>query len=496
MTKDDWTARVSLRVSASDRARCPTCTFEQPRTEEIAYCPDHGHALIEVRFLGSAQESTLGRILAERFVLLERLGSGATGSVYRARDLLRQMDVALKLVPAKSPFFGETRLRFEREAEAMKVLESPHSVRIFESGETSDGSCFLAMELLYGETLGARLKRGPLEPASAVRIAEGALKSLAEAHSKGIVHRDLKPDNLFIVSDIPGRPDFCKVLDFGIAKLSGPTPFQPGLTERGTVLGTPRYMSPEQAQGAPIDSRSDLYSLGVILFQMLTGAPPFVAPDPVLVMAKHVRELPPSLTEIAPHLASLPKLVALVRKVLAKSADDRPQTAGEMLRQFEDVRRELGLVLPSTTTSGGVSLAPSAVRRRSSNLAWYLSLGAACLGFIGIGWIAKGAASGTRAGARPAAAPVEVQAEASLPKPPAPVPAAQAPAAAVEPLRTSPVASVAPSGTSPERAPSPPEVASVRVQSSKSAPVPIRTTGHPVRPNASTTTEDTLLERK
>jgi serine/threonine protein kinase len=259
---------------------------------------------------------------------------------------------------------------------------------------------------LRGETLGARLRRGPLTPREALRITEGALRALVEAHAKGIVHRDLKPENLFLSSNLPGQSDFCKVVDFGIATLGSEVDQR---MDCGSVLGTPRYMSPEQAQGAVVDGRSDLYSLGVILFQMLTGAPPFVAPDPVLVMAKHVRELPPSLTVVAPHLSSAPRLVALVRRVLSKSPEDRPQTAGEFLRGLDGVRRELGLTTTTTTTAGAISV-PAAVRRRRSGLRWYLLLSAAaCLGFIGLGWLARSHRSLGESDRHAAAAPVQAE---------------------------------------------------------------------------------------
>ncbi len=370
-------------------------------SDALSWCKEHDRALIDTALLGSDLDDTLGRTLAGRYVVLERIAAGATSSVFRARDLVRGVDVALKIVPPHSPLFGEARLRFAQETRTLGQLESPHVVRVHEFGELADGSCFLAMELLRGETLGARLRRGPLTPREALRVTEGALRALVEAHAKGIVHRDLKPENLFLSSNLPGQSDFCKVVDFGIATLG--TEIEPR-SEYGTVLGTPRYMSPEQAQGATVDGRSDLYSLGVILFQMLTGAPPFVAPDPVLVMAKHVRELPPSLTVVAPHLSSAPRLVALVRRVLSKSPEDRPQSAGEFLRSLDGVRRELGLVTTTTTAAGVISV-PAAVRRRRSGVRWYLLLSAAaCLGLIGLGWLARSHSSLRET--RVAAAPV------------------------------------------------------------------------------------------
>src|SRR5690606_21365238 len=209
-------------------------------------------------------------------------------------------DVALKIVRRDRAYDPETKARFEREARAMSSLTSPHTVTVFDFGEADDGSWFLAMEMLVGETLGERLRReGALPWRTAARITCEALKSLSEAHKKGIIHRDLKPDNLFLMRRVARSEsetdDMCKVLDFGIAKLQHDDQKLDQLeTQAGTVFGTPRYMSPEQAQGAELDARSDLYSLGVILFQMLSGRAPFVDGDAVVVMAKHIKDAPPS----------------------------------------------------------------------------------------------------------------------------------------------------------------------------------------------------------
>jgi serine/threonine protein kinase len=236
----------------------------------------------------------IGRSLEGRYTIVSKLGAGSMGTVYRARQEAMARDVALKILRPERAFDAQAKQRFVREAKALSLLTSPNTVTVFDFGEIPDPvaspddpsaetSLYLAMEMLEGEALGARLKReGPMPAALAVHIAKGALESLAEAHDKGIIHRDLKPDNLFLVrrAEGAGRPleasaaVTCKVLDFGIAKmLDGRVDALE--TQAGTVFGTPRYMSPEQAQGRSLDARSDLYALGVLLYQMLAGRAPF-----------------------------------------------------------------------------------------------------------------------------------------------------------------------------------------------------------------------------
>jgi eukaryotic-like serine/threonine-protein kinase len=213
-------------------------------------------------------------------------------------------------------------------------------VTAFDFGEAEDGSWFLALEMLEGETLGERLRRERrLHWVDALRFASHALRSLAEAHAQGIVHRDLKPDNLFLarVHEPGGDREICKILDFGIAKWvrDEEAPVDQLETLAGTVFGTPRYMSPEQAQGAPLDARSDLYSLGVLMFQMLAGRAPFVDDDAVVVMAKHIKNAPPELHEAAPGLQIPAAVEALIRRTLEKLPDNRPATAEQMLNELE-----------------------------------------------------------------------------------------------------------------------------------------------------------------
>jgi len=201
----------------------------------------------------------------------------------------------------------------------------------------------LAMEMLEGETVGDRLRRvGRLDWFDALRFTRDALESLAEAHSKGIIHRDLKPDNLFLSRVLSASggvaQESCKVLDFGIAKWSrdgDETKIDQLETQAGTVFGTPRYMSPEQAQGIPLDARSDLYSLGVLLYQMLSGRAPFVDDDAVVVMARHIKDPPPRFETMKPDVKVPESIEAVLWRVLAKSPAERPTTAEQMIAELD-----------------------------------------------------------------------------------------------------------------------------------------------------------------
>jgi eukaryotic-like serine/threonine-protein kinase len=226
-----------------------------------------------------------------------------------------------------------------REARANSLLASPHTVTVFDFGQAASGELFLAMELLEGESVGQRIQRlGRIPVEQTLETCRQALRSLGEAHAKGIIHRDLKPDNLFYAKVVGGGPneEMVKVLDFGIAKVLGDNkdPMNAVETQAGTVFGTPRYMSPEQAQGKPLDGRSDLYALGVILFHMLTGRPPFTDDDAIVVMARHIKTPPPTFATAAPDLTLAPDLEALVLRLLAKDAAVRPAGTEALLAEI------------------------------------------------------------------------------------------------------------------------------------------------------------------
>ena len=350
----------------------------------------------------------MGCTLADRYTIVGRVGAGGMGTVYRAEQSPMNREVALKVLRRDLGRDPETVARFHREAHTLSALKHPNTVTIFDFGQTSDGLLFLAMELLEGEMLSSRLKRvGAMDVPTAIRIATGVLRSLGEAHTRGIIHRDLKPDNIFLAK-VHGRPDedeLVKVVDFGIAKIRDGEPgLEPLQTQEGTVFGTPRYMSPEQAQGKSLDGRSDLYAVGVLLFHMLTGHPPFTDDDAVIVMAHHIKTVPTPVRTLVPDRAIPDSLEALVTRALEKDPAARPQTAEIFLAELEHALVEakalaVGTLAPSDS---GRAVPPAVTDTRPRRRAAWMGAAAACLVAVLIGGAlasrSKGNGSATPAG--------------------------------------------------------------------------------------------------
>jgi serine/threonine-protein kinase len=331
---------------------CPRCLASWPEKEAPPVCTKDGSSLVRAKEMAAAtKDPMVGRTLEGRYTITARLGSGSMGTVYRATQKAMGRDVAIKILRGDRASDDTAKARFMREARANSLLASPNTVTVFDFGQSESGEFYLAMELLEGESLGQRLTRlGRLPIPVAIDAARQALRSLAEAHAKGIIHRDLKPDNLFFArvlrsvsasSPTEGHEEILKILDFGIAKMVGESDGRMGVveTQAGTVFGTPRYMSPEQAQGKPLDARTDLYSLGVMLYQMIAGRPPFTDNDAVVVMARHIKSIPKRITEVAPEVGISKELEDVVMRLLAKDPTDRQASAealsGELLAALE-----------------------------------------------------------------------------------------------------------------------------------------------------------------
>jgi serine/threonine-protein kinase len=262
-----------------------------------------------------------------RYRLKARIGHGGSSEVWLAWDDALRRDVALKILDRTASTNSIAITRFEREAMAASGLQSPHTIRVFDFGASDDGVWFMAMEHLEGVDLATLVDDlGPLPVARAVRFARQACAALGEAHDAGVIHRDVKPDNLFVCR-MGDEADFLKMLDFGIAKIEGSE--EQSVTRAGWVHGTPSYMSPEACSGARVDARSDLYSLGAVLYFLLTGAPPFTGDTGTAVMLAHVNEIPdrPSRRSLQP---IPPELEAVVMRCLDKDPAMRFQSAREL----------------------------------------------------------------------------------------------------------------------------------------------------------------------
>jgi serine/threonine-protein kinase len=262
-----------------------------------------------------------------RYRIERVLGRGGMGTVYLARQTALDRDVALKVISVDEGALAEQAVaRFEQEMRVTARIEHPNTVRLYDSGSAAGRGLYLAMEYLPGRTLRALLDaEGALAPARAARIAQQIARALAAAHRERIVHRDLKPENVMLLDHF-GEPDFVKVLDFGIARFLDAQTAR--MTQTGAVLGTPAYMSPEQAQGQEVDARADLYALGVMLYEMLGGRAPLLRDTALSTLMAHVNETPRPLAEVAP--GAPPALADLVMALLEKSPERRPSDAASV----------------------------------------------------------------------------------------------------------------------------------------------------------------------
>jgi serine/threonine-protein kinase len=284
----------------------------------------------------------IGQTLKERYRVEALIGEGGMGQVYRVEHLPSGRPLALKLLAASTLDGQDLTRRFQLEARAASALDHPHIVEVLDLGALPSGVLYLVMELVAGTSLARLITGRELGPRRALVITRQLLLALEHAHEQGMVHRDLKPENVMVmrVGEPGSEYDHAKILDFGLVKLIGDAAEELGgggvLTQTGIVFGTPAYMAPEQALGRPIDGRADLYALGVMLFEMLTGAAPFTSDDPGALMRMHIALPVPALATACPGAAWLtPEMEALVGRALAKEPGERFSGAGAMLAALE-----------------------------------------------------------------------------------------------------------------------------------------------------------------
>ena len=348
-----------------------------------------------------------GRTLGGRYRILSLIAQGGMGRVYHAIEEDAQREVALKLL---SPFRSEdeegtvtAQKRFMREGHVYSQLNHPNTVTMYDFGVLEDNIFYIAMEYLKGRTLGSELKRlGRLEPLRMVRVTIQVCQSLEEAHKLGIIHRDVKPGNI-ILEQRNGGLDFVKVLDFGLVK-SLENEWEE-ITQMGMVPGSPPYMAPEQILEQPLDARTDIYGVGIMMYRALTGRYPFRKRSTMHTLLAHLKETPPPFQQVAPDLTDLEKLERIVMRCLAKKPEERYSNMRQLLRALEGVVSELAdapeksatpptaprNTIPATSPDTTILLHPSRYRRHLPR--WFTSLvsGAGLLLLVtGLGYLFLG----------------------------------------------------------------------------------------------------------
>ncbi len=327
---------------------CPVCQKEYP--VEATRCADDGVPLValgaEVR---GRSEDLLGEVVEGRWKIERIIGKGGMGTVYSCRHLVVGKVAAIKVLRAGSDNSDAVLQRFVREAQTANVLRNRHIVEVSDFGQLPSGAFFVVMELLEGQDL-ARAMRAGMGRRELVHVFTQVAETLQLAHEKGIVHRDLKPDNVYLVNEA-GDPLFVKLLDFGIAKIMHGDR-DGGLTETGVILGTPYYMSPEQARAEGVDHRTDIYALGVIMYRAFTGRLPFMADSTMGVLTRHITEAPQPPSEIG-------NVDVVTERMILRCLAKKPEYRFQSMRELADALRLVPLDVAVPAQGGGHPYAPS-----------------------------------------------------------------------------------------------------------------------------------------
>jgi eukaryotic-like serine/threonine-protein kinase len=330
---------------------CEGCQRQFP--DHMVFCPFDGEMLG-----GDSDDLLLGRVLDSKYRLEEKLGEGGMGTVYRAKHILIDNDVAIKILHSPLVADRQAVARFQREATAAARIKHPNAVGVSDFGKTEDDIVYIVMELFVGKSLRDLLEeQGSFPLERTITIARQVCLALDAAHRSGVVHRDIKPDNIVLDQNVQG--DLVKVLDFGIAKLQDGADgdLAKKLTRQGVIVGSPHYLSPEQCQNIDLDARSDIYSLGIVLYEMLTGDVPFKAATPLGVAMMHATEKPAPPRQ---HREDIPESIEqVILRALEKNPDNRQQSAIELAQELEQACHDAEIFVQPLPSATAAYLLPS-----------------------------------------------------------------------------------------------------------------------------------------
>lgn len=321
---------MEAHTHKSQKKACITCGQEYDDATEI--CP-----FDKTKLTVLATQLAPGTVLSDRYEILETVADGGMGKVYKARHKLMNRNVAIKTMQPSLVASGSALKRFQQEVQAISLLNHPNVLTVFDFFISDDGLPYMVMDYLEGTNLDEiRKTEGAIDPDRAIRIFIMACAGLAHAHEKGIIHRDIKPANIMLVN-FDGMPDFVKIIDFGIAKVAPTESEGINLTATGDVFGSPLFMSPEQCRAKPLDARSDVYSLGCVMYAAVSGKSPFTGTDPIECMYRQVHETPLPFQEVCAGMQLPEGLEEAIFKAVAKEPDDRFQSMAEFRRTLEDI---------------------------------------------------------------------------------------------------------------------------------------------------------------